>query len=199
MRQLCGACGNMGHGAERCPKLRREERAAERSRRRAEAAERAASWRERQARGVMCYLCGEFGHKESACAGRIRALCLECGRPGHSRLACPALQQTSVLQRPLPRRDVDGDASSEASFCTVSTAATTSADLMLTREGREVRRLEKKLREISKLADRAAAGEQLDALQEEKVKRKQDVEVELDSVRGVSGARAREAARKAGA
>jgi len=62
-----------------------------------------------------------------------------------------------------------------------------------------MRRLEKKLREISKLVERAAAGEQLDVLQQAKVKSKEDVELELDTLKGLAEARARDAARRAAA
>jgi len=74
----------------------------------------------------------------------------------------------------------------------LSTAASSQAP-----EDREVRRLEKKLREIQRLEERLAAGERLEKLQLEKLLQKEEVEISLDSARGLAEARARDAARRA--
>merc|ERR1719499_2031195 len=192
MRQLCSACGGMGHGREERPKLRWEARMAERAERRAEAAARAEARRVREAEGPMCYLCGGLGHRRSECALRHRPVCLECGQPGHLRRACPA-----VPRLPEKQGGADEDSRSECSVATSSTAASTASAGAPAAEEKEMKRLEKKLREISKLVERAAAGEQLDMLQQEKVKRRGEIEVELDTLRGLAGARARDAAKKA--
>merc|ERR1712060_989652 len=85
------------------------------------------------------------------------------------------------------------------SVATSSTAASTASAGVPVAEERGMKRLEKKLREISKLVERAAAGEQLDVLQHEKVKHKKEIEVELDTLRGLAESRARDMARRAAA
>merc|ERR1719413_5350 len=138
----------------------------------------------------MCYRCGGVGHRRSECPLQHWPVGLECGQVGHLRRACPALSQ-------LPEKAVDEDSRSEYSVATSSTVASTASAGARAVEEREMKRLEKKLREISKLVERAAAGEQLDMLQHEKVKHKGEIEVELDTLRGLAEARARDMARRA--
>lgn len=197
MRQLCSACGRMGHGEADCPARRREEREAAKAERKEQAAARAEVRAVRKAEGPMCYLCGQHGHLQSACPLRHRPVCLECGLSGHVRRSCPTLQRGAGEQ---PRLQVacavDDDARSELSAATLSTAASTASAVGPVPEEKEIKRLEKKLREVSKLEARAAAGERLEANQLEKVKQRADIEIELDTLRGLAEARARNAARK---
>merc|ERR1712224_136403 len=92
------------------------------------------------------------------------------------------------------------DACSEVSEASVSTMATLSAvaPVLSGPEEREVRKLEKKLRDIAKLEKRHAAGEELDINQVEKVKQRCDVEAELATIKAMCAARAREESRRNG-
>lgn len=66
------------------------------------------------------------------------------------------------------------DAVSESSWCSASTAATLSLSLM---EEHEARKMERKLRDISRLQDRRTRGEVLDKLQLDKI----DSKAKLDA------------------
>merc|ERR1712187_48787 len=81
-----------------------------------------------------------------------------------------------------------------SSEATASTAASTDVAGAGPAEVRDMKRLEKKLREISKLTERACQGEKLDALQLEKMKQKPELEAELGTLRDLAAARARDAA-----
>jgi len=202
LREQCKYCQRMGHSEEACALRRR----AVREERQARKAQPEVP-RERRAVEGPCYLCGQCGHVEGNCPlRRPRRLCLECGEFGHVRGACPMrqaarsaadadLRAASVLAAAaaaLPKASKkqplleDADSHSE-----VSTTASSAS------EDREVRRLEKKLREIARLEERFAMGERLDKLQLEKLQQKEEVEISLDSARGLAEARARDAARRA--
>lgn len=199
LRQQCNYCQRMGHGAAACALRRRAVREA----REAQAEAR----RERRAVEGPCHLCGQRGHIESTCPLRgSRRLCVECGSFGHVRGACPVLQAArlaadaelraasaraaaaAALPKAFEKQPVLEDADSRSEISTAASSAT---------EDREVRRLEKKLREIERLEGRFTAGERLDKLQLEKLQQKQDVVISLDSARGLAEARARDAARRA--
>lgn len=199
MRQLCGACGRMGHSETDCPARRHGQREAAKAERRSAAATRAEARAACAAEGPLCYLCGQLGHVQSACPLRHRPVCLECGQPGHVRRSCPTLPPRGTDEQPRsrPARVVDDDAKSELSVATFSTAASTASAAGPAPEEKEIKRLEKKLRDISKLEACAAAGERLEVLQLEKVKQRADMEIELGTLRGLAEARARNAARKA--
>merc|ERR1719413_267033 len=157
----------------------------------------------------MCSLCFQRGHLESACSGRCLPRCLDCGQEGHrtgsSQCKAPgqAAAPVAVVVRAERRdgrssrndvkdeEDSNADARSDSAATSVSTAASSS---QVPAEERETRRLEKKLREISKLEERLAAGEALDALQRAKLETRREVEIDLESARGLALARARGAA-----
>merc|ERR1711972_1008456 len=85
----------------------------------------------------------------------------------------------------------NADARSDSAATCVSTAASSS---QVPAEERDIRRLEKKLREIGKLEERLAAGEDLDGLQRAKIEQRSEVEIDLESARGLAQARVRGAA-----
>lgn len=80
---------------------------------------------------------------------------------------------------------------------TASTVASVSAPVdpelvaNLAAEDKEVRRLQKKLRDITKLIERSVKGERLDALQDAKVAGKDELEQQLEDARVLARARAR--------
>merc|ERR1712224_536234 len=104
-------------------------------------------------------------------------------------------QQAVRLARKLAKNKATGaqewDAKSNISEATTSTAATVSFSneevRCLAAKDKEVRKLEKVLREIAKLEE----CQHLDFLQKAKVARKQEVEMELETARGLAEARIR--------
>jgi len=90
-------------------------------------------------------------------------------------------------------KDADADASSESTAATLSFVAATCES-----EDREARKLQKKLREISKLQEREARGERLDSLQLKKIDQKITIEVAFERTLARTDAKARGAQRRSG-
>merc|ERR1719229_1522293 len=93
-------------------------------------------------------------------------------------------------------KDVEEESNADARSDSAASLSTAASAQVATEE-REIRRLEKRLREISKLEERLAAGGNLDALQRAKIEQRHEVEIDLDSARGLAQARARGAAASA--
>merc|ERR1711976_581408 len=98
------------------------------------------------------------------------------------------------------RAVLDADAKSDCTEATVSTMASEPIDREEVRaiaaQDKDVRRCEKKLRDVLKLKQRAAEGELLDALQVAKLAQEGEVKDLLDEAWGLAQARAREQLRR---
>merc|ERR1719401_3219005 len=96
----------------------------------------------------------------------------QCKAPGKAMAPIAALVRAERRESRSSRNDVkdeedsNADARSDSAATCVSTAASSS---QVPAEERDIRRLEKKLREIGKLEECLAAGEELDARQRAKL------------------------------
>jgi len=161
---------------------------------------------------VKCSRCSGTNHLAAACTRKtfLRPTCTLCLRGGHQREECPRdpeykktrqEEYKKYLERKARREAVeaDKDCRSDCSTRTASTAATDFADKLarktknMAKEDKKVKKAQKLLREIEKLVERRVAGEVLETLQLEKIRRKVDVEVELETAMGLVAARARNA------
>eukprot|EP00438_Fugacium_kawagutii_P014726 Skav202450 [mRNA] locus=scaffold149:64711:65259:+ [translate_table: standard] len=159
---VCSRCKGEGHRAAACPKL--------------------PFFR-------SCEYCKQVGHTLGACPALRQ--CTYCKSEGHTKLDCPKLARKR-LQASKPQ--VSDDSKSETSegsnrqsagstASTWATAPRKPCKPALTEEQeKEAKKMEKKLREIAALEARLAAGEPLDALQQQKLENKskfEDCEVML--------------------
>merc|ERR1712061_422026 len=91
-------------------------------------------------------------------------------------------------------KDVEEESNADVRSESAMSFSTAASSSQVPAEAREIRRLEKKLREIGKLEERFAGGEDLDALQRAKIEQRSEVEIDLESARGLARARVRGAA-----
>ena len=136
-----------------------------------------------------CDFCKSVGHTAKLCpALRRNEFCVYCKTEGHTRQTCEKKLQADkarLARLAKAERAKNDDGKSESSE--TSTTATWSnwsnwsgygntkprrTPVLTEEEEREVRKVEKKLREIAALEDKRAAGEELDVLQLEKLDRK---------------------------
>merc|ERR1719461_152253 len=104
------------------------------------------------------------------------------------------LQQQTKLARPEQRamQEMDWECASQSTACTARTLLTLTSDdeeavHCKVEADKDVRRLQKKLRDIIKLE----SFDKLDELQQAKLDKKSEVQVELDTARGLARARAK--------
>eukprot|EP00438_Fugacium_kawagutii_P006170 Skav207458 [mRNA] locus=scaffold3545:163290:163844:+ [translate_table: standard] len=161
---VCSRCKGEGHRAAACPKL--------------------PFFR-------SCEYCKQVGHTVGACPALRQ--CTYCKSEGHTKLDCPKLARKRLQASKPQVSDESKSETSEGSnlqsvVSTASTWATRSRKqkplkpALTEEQEKEARKMEKKLREIAALETRLAAGEPLDALQEQKLENKskfEDCEVML--------------------
>merc|ERR1712060_414263 len=112
------------------------------------------------------------------------------GKEKHDR---EKLQQTKLARPKQPaKQEIDWECSSQSTACTARTRLTLTPDdeeaiRCKVEADKDVRRLQKKLRDIIKLE----SFDKLDELQQAKLDKKSEVQVELDTARGLARARAK--------
>merc|ERR1712232_775649 len=92
------------------------------------------------------------------------------------RAAVLAKRQADVERRVAERTKVDDDAKSVASVSTASTVTEARGSRLCEAEEKEARKHEKALKDITKLDERLARGEQLEKTQLEKIQRRNEIE-----------------------
>jgi len=168
----CSRCGGAGHFAKDCKlsftrDLTRAEMREKRIKDEAEKARKKAEWEAQQAK---------YEKKKAAWAERQAAWAERKAKAGK-----------------------DWDARSDVSLASTAATSTLTDEqelevCALVAKDKEVRRLEKLLRDIAKLEEST----DLDALQLKKVNRKSEIEVALETTRGLLAARARNQVRQQG-
>lgn len=186
----CSRCHKFGHSNKACPLpfMRTHTIAELRQQQHAEALQRRSEYEERQAARDARRATRDLVETETR---RQRKM-------GSERKSPPAGRSSNA--KAWNAGDQDWDAKSSCS--TVSTAAPTvlsDVDVQevkrLAAMDKEVRKLEKVLRDIERLQTRTG----LDVLQKAKLARKPEVELELESAKGIAEARARNQLRNGGA
>lgn len=180
LRSMCAFCKKLGHSEADCRLKYSAEvskREAEAGFRKAEAAQRKKLWEAKQA---------EYMEKKAAWqAKRVHQTARNGQRIGQGHLGAAGL--------------VDLDAKSDCTEATVSTmASVVDAEEVrkIAAQDKDVRRCEKKLRDIANLRQRAADGETLDSLQMAKLAQQGEIEELLEEAWGLAQARAREQLRR---
>ncbi|CAE7313505.1 unnamed protein product [Symbiodinium sp. CCMP2592] len=139
---------------------------------------------------MVCSRCNEPGHEARSCKKPFLKMCNFCKGVGHVDKLCPERPQPSPKKPELRRKGADeeslvSEASTKASLTRPSPEAKkpTPADVLTPGklqlselEEREARKIEKKLREIEKLAKRQEGGETLHEREILKLRTKMELE-----------------------
>eukprot|EP00747_Dinoflagellata_sp_TGD_P161899 gnl/TRDRNA2_/TRDRNA2_178902_c0_seq1.p1 gnl/TRDRNA2_/TRDRNA2_178902_c0~~gnl/TRDRNA2_/TRDRNA2_178902_c0_seq1.p1 ORF type:complete len:199 (-),score=42.34 gnl/TRDRNA2_/TRDRNA2_178902_c0_seq1:128-652(-) len=168
---------------------------------------------------VKCSRCGAADHVAVNCRKPfLREFCAFCNRPGHVAASCPQKRRAQAKEaREKQQVQMKTDYERKSSWCKrdvdsrsdvdeISSLASRSTSVSLPRavvpsvalselEEKEVKKTQKKLREIAKLEERSALGEKLDQLQLDKIQQKDELLSSFVMVK----ARARDSLSSAGA
>merc|ERR1712232_1330057 len=133
----------------------------------------------------FCSYCRRAGHSESECGLKRKAeaekrkandAAMLAGLSPECRAAVLAKRQADAERRMVEGTKVDDDAKSVASVSTASTATEARGPRLCEAEEKEARKHERALKDIAKLEERVARGEQLERTQLEKIQRRNEIE-----------------------